>query len=53
MEKVRSKIIKGPKDGKGLTRKFVRIPIEYYDDFEFGEIVRIEKLQKNESVQES
>jgi hypothetical protein len=53
MEKIRSKIIKGPKDGKGITRKFIRIPIEYYDEFEFGEIVRIEKIHKNESAQES
>ena len=53
MEEIRSKIVKGPKDGKGITRKFVRIPIEYYNDFEFGELVRIQKIGNNESTQES
>jgi len=53
METVRSKIIKGPKDGKGMTRKFIRVPIEFYDEFEFGDIVRIQKIEKKESKQES
>ena len=53
MEEVRSKIVKGPKDGKGMTRKFIRVPIEFYDDFEFGEMVRIQKIEKKKSKQES
>ena len=45
MEHIRSKIIKGSKDGRGRVRKYVEIPGLYYDDFEFGELVRIEKVK--------
>lgn len=53
MESVKSKIVKGPKDNKGRIRKFIQIPEVYYDDFNFGDIVRIEKVKINESQQES
>jgi len=53
MDRIRSKIVKGPKDNKGRIRKFIQIPEVYYDDFEFGDIVRIEKVLRNESQQET
>lgn len=53
MEMMRSRIVKGPKDNKGRVRKFIQIPEAYYDEFEFGDIVRIEKVQRDESKQES
>ena len=51
--KVRSKVFKGSKDRKGRIRKFISIPDTYYDDFEFGEVVDINKLAKDESEQGS
>ena len=45
MEQIRSKVIRGSKDGKGRIRKYVEVPGLYYDDFEFGELVRIEKMK--------
>ena len=48
---VRSKIIKGPKDGHGRVRKFIQIPEVYYNDFQFGDIVEVKKHE--ESKQES
>jgi hypothetical protein len=53
MDGIKSKIVKGPKDNKGRIRKFIQIPEVYYDDFKFGDIVRIEKIHRNESEQES
>jgi len=50
---IRSKIVKGPKDNKGIIRKFIQIPELYYDEFEFGDIVKIEKVRKDESQQET
>ena len=53
MEFVKGKIVKKGTDAQGRPRKAVEVPNLYYDDFEFGEIVRIEKLKKNESQQVS
>ena len=47
---VRSKIIRSGKDRNGNSRKFISIPEVYYDDFEFGEIVEIKKLEKKEKA---
>lgn len=52
METVRSKIVKGPKDNKGKIRKFIQIPENYYEEFEFGDVVKIEKVNKS-AVQKS
>ena len=48
---VRSKVIKGPKDAQGKKRKYIQIPDLHYNDFQFGDIVEVEKLE--ESKQES
>jgi hypothetical protein len=53
MEEIRSKIIKGSKDRKGNVRKFISIPEVFYDEFEFGDIVRIRKIERKKSKQES
>ena len=47
---VRAKIIKGAKDAKMKTRKYVQIPDLYYDDFEFGDVVEITKVKDKEKV---
>jgi|AntAceMinimDraft_9_1070365.scaffolds.fasta_scaffold107766_2 hypothetical protein len=41
---IRSRIIKGAKDAKGITRKYVQIPELYYNEFEFGEVVEINAI---------
>jgi hypothetical protein len=47
---VRSKVIRGPKDRHGKVRKFIQIPDTYYDDFQFGDLVEVQKHQKNEQT---
>jgi len=53
MEAARGKIVRKGTDGKGRPRKFIEIGELYYDDFEFGDIVRIEKIQNNELEQKA
>ena len=50
MINVRSRIIKGAKDAKGNTRKYIQIPEVYYDEFEFGDIVQVNKIQKEKET---
>ena len=50
MVKARSRIVKGAKDAKGNTRKYIQIPEVHYDDFEFGDIVEVIKVEKKEKV---
>jgi len=50
MINVRSRIIRGAKDGKGNTRKYIQIPEVFYDDFEFGEIVQVNKIEKKKET---
>jgi len=51
METIRSKIIKGSKDRKGIIRKFIPVPTLYYDDFEFGDVIEIRKIKKDQKQQ--
>jgi len=53
METVRGKVVRKGKDAKGRPRKFVEIPEQYDDLFDFGDLVRLEKVQKNAPEQES
>jgi hypothetical protein len=53
MDAARGKVVRRGTDAKGRARKAVEVPYTHYDDFEFGEIVRIEKLKKDETQQES
>jgi len=48
---VRSKVIKGPKDRHGKKRKYIQVPDNYYNDFQFGDIVEFDKIE--ETKQES
>lgn len=50
MIEIRSRIIKGAKDAKGITRKFIQVPEVYYNDFEFGEVVEIRKLHNKKEI---
>lgn len=45
MESTRGKIVRGSKNAKGKIRKWIEIPELYYDDFDFGDIVKIEKVK--------
>ena len=53
MDAARGKIARRGTDAKGRPRKVVEVPYTHYDDFEFGEIVSIEKVKKDGSQQES
>jgi hypothetical protein len=53
MVETRGKVIRAGKDHKGRIRKFIEIPLLFSDDFEFGDIVRIEKVKRNESEQKA
>ena len=53
MEEIRSRIIKGGKDRKGRIRKFIPVPTLYYDEYEFGDVVIIQRIKKDESNQEA
>jgi len=53
MEEVRSRVIRGPKDRQGKTRKFIPVPGVFYEDFEFGQIVTIKTPKEDETEQES
>jgi len=50
MELIRSKVVKGPKLRNGKRRKLIRVPDLYYEDFEFGEKVEINKIYDKNNV---
>ena len=43
-----AKIVRGPKDAKGRTRKIAQIREFNYDDFGFGDVVAIKLVKKAE-----
>ena len=51
MDAARGKVVKKGTDAKGRPRKFIEITGLYYDDYEFGDLVRIQKIER--SKQES
>lgn len=44
----KGKIVRKGTDGKGKPRKFIEVRGIDYDEFDFGDIVRIEKVEKPE-----
>jgi len=43
---VRSRISRGSKDNKGRPRKYIQIPDLYYDEYNFGDVVDVKKVQQ-------
>ena len=48
MDRFKGKVARGGTDHKGRPRKYVEIPEAYSDDFDPGDLVRIEKVKKAE-----